>query len=190
MAPGDRWFFDAIAPVYDRLMPGADRDALNAPLRETTGPVRRVVEVGGGTGRALRVVDAEDRVLVDASPGMIRRAPAGVEPVLGDAARLPLRDGGVDAALVVDALHHFPDAPAAIAEAARVLRPGGVLVVRDFDPATLGGRVLAALEHAIRMQSTFLTADDVAALAADAGLDASIEDRGVVSTVVARKPGP
>ncbi len=53
----------------------------------------------------------------------------GVEPIRGDAARLPLRDACADVVVAGEVLEHVTDLPAVVAELARVLKPGGTLVV-------------------------------------------------------------
>ncbi|HVE64539.1 MAG TPA: methyltransferase domain-containing protein [Mycobacteriales bacterium] len=53
----------------------------------------------------------------------------GVTAVQGDAALLPLRDGCADVVVAGEVLEHVTDLPAVVAELARVLRPGGLLVV-------------------------------------------------------------
>ena len=63
-------------------------------------------------------------------PQMIR---AGVSLRLGDLTHLPLREGEVQAAVLSMVLHHLPDPVAALAEARRVLCPGGMLLIADFD---------------------------------------------------------
>lgn len=191
-------YFERFARFYDLGMPAADRGDLAAGLAAAERPVKRVLDVGGGTGRAARVlaedtreVAGRDVTVVDASAEMLKEArESGLPVVQGDAAGLPFRDDSVDAVTVVDALHHFPDRDGALAEAARVLRPGGVLVVRDFDPETLRGRLLVAAEHAIRFQSAFDPPDDLAARMERAGLDATVLERGFASTVVGVEPGP
>jgi len=97
------------------------------------------------------------------------------------------RDGTVDAVTIVDAFHHLPDQEAAIREAARVLAPGGALVVREFDPEHPLGRALVAAEHAIGMASRFRTPAALATAFDDAGLDPRIVDRGFGYTVAGVK---
>lgn len=189
MAPGDRWFFDRVARLYDHVMPPAPAGPLRRGLAMADGSVERVLDVGGGTGRAARALAIRDRIVVDATPGMVRRVPADLEPVLASATQLPIADGAVDAVLIVDALHHLPAPDRALAEAARVLRPGGALVVREFDRATVRGRLLEVAEHAIRMESTFLTAADLRDRLAAAGFEAAVLDEGFTCTVAGRKPG-
>ncbi|MDA2805492.1 class I SAM-dependent methyltransferase [Nocardiopsis suaedae] len=93
-----------------------------------------VLDVAGGDGywagqarkrgaRAVSVDLARGKML---RGSRLRHAPGLVE---GDALRLPLRDASVDAVLSVCAIEHFDDGPAALDEMARVLRPGGRLVM-------------------------------------------------------------
>jgi len=187
--PGDVGFFDRTAPLYDLVMPSANPDALGAGLALAERSVERVLDVGGGSGRATRALPIGERVVVDRSAGMLSRARSrGLAAVEGDAARLPAPDASVDGVVVVDALHHFPDQPAAVEEAARVLRPGGVLVVREFDPTHPLGRPLVAAERVMGMGSTFRRPDALAETVAAAGLDATVVDAGFGYTVAGVAP--
>ncbi|MXR42242.1 methyltransferase domain-containing protein [Halobaculum sp. WSA2] len=188
---GDVGFFDRIAPLYDVFMPPAGAEDLRAGLAFAHRPVERVVDLGGGTGRASRRLReiGLDPVVFDYSAGMLRRAgEEGLPGVRADAASLPVPDGGVDAVVVTDALHHFPDPEAAIGEVARALAPGGVLVIREFDPTTRRGRALATLESVAGMDSRFLDAETLADMLESAGLRGHVVDPGFGYTVVGVKP--
>lgn len=188
---GDVGFFDRIAPLYDAFMPPARAEDLRAGLAFAHRPIERVVDLGGGTGRASRTLRTAglDPVVFDYSAGMLRRARDYEIPgVRADAATLPIRDASVDAIVVTDALHHFPDPGAAVREAARALAPGGVLVVREFDPSTRRGRALATLESVARMDSQFFDAETLAATFDDAGLRGHVVDPGFGYTVAGVKP--
>ncbi|MFC6732640.1 MULTISPECIES: class I SAM-dependent methyltransferase [unclassified Haladaptatus] len=183
----DVTLFDRFAPLYERAMPAADRDVLEAGLAYATRPVTRLLDVGGGTGRASRALSVPEPVVVDAAGGMLREATTrGLAAVQGDATRLPVQTASVDAVVIVDALHHMPRHRAVIAEAARVLRPGGVLVVREFDPETLRGRALVAVERLVGFDSTFDTPHELAGLMKAAGLEPAVPDTGFGFTVVGR----
>ncbi|MFW5916863.1 MAG: class I SAM-dependent methyltransferase [Halorubrum sp.] len=183
---GDVRLFDRMAPLYDLAMPPASGEALAAGLDHATRPIERLLDVGGGTGRAAAALTGPEIAVVDASLGMLRRARGtrGLSAVAGDAGRLPFRDASVDAVTVVDAFHHLPDQGAAVREAARVIAPGGAIVIREFDPAHPLGRALVAAEHAIGMASRFREPRDLAGALADAGFDPRIVDRGFGYTVV------
>ncbi len=93
---------------------------------------RRVLEVGCGPGEASeRIVRelAAEVVAVDVSPRMVELTRArGVDAHVGDVQKLDLPDAMFDCALAAWMLYHVPDVDRALAELARVLRPGGRLV--------------------------------------------------------------
>jgi ubiquinone/menaquinone biosynthesis C-methylase UbiE len=135
--------FDVLAPEYDRLRPAGDgwNELAERSLAALEG-ARRLVDVGCGTGR-FAVLAAERlgaRVWgVDTSAEMLREAKGrpgarGVGWRRAEAGHLPFRDGWFDAAHSHLVLHLVDDLPRAIAELARVLAPGGRLVVGTFAP--------------------------------------------------------
>lgn len=186
---GDVAAFDRFARFYDLFAPGVDADEFAKGLARAERPIDRLLDVGGGPGRALDAVDPEIGVVVDAASGMVEQARTnGREAVLGDGARLPVATGSVDAVSVTDALHHIGDQAGLLAEAARVLRPGGVLVVLDFDPTTVRGRLLAGAEHAVGMGSVFRSPTELAEMMAQAGLTPTVIRNGFGYTVVGVVP--
>lgn len=126
--------FDRVADEYERARPDYPEAALEALVAHLgLGPRRRVVDVGAGTGRLTRhlVTQGAEVVAVEPLPGMRRRLAAqlpGVDLRAGTAEALPLADGDVDAAVAAQSFHWF-DAPRALAELHRVLRPGSGLAV-------------------------------------------------------------
>jgi demethylmenaquinone methyltransferase/2-methoxy-6-polyprenyl-1,4-benzoquinol methylase len=189
MAVDDVWFFELIAPVYDLFMPGATGDTLAEGLARAEGEIHRLLDVGGGTGRAARAIDAPSRIVLDASGRMLRRVPDGVDAVRGDARELPVRDGSIDGVLIVDAYHHLPDPERVLEACARALRPGGVLVIQEFGPSTLRGRLLATGEHLARLDSHFHTPADLVGDLRAVGFTASVVEAGFAYTVAGTKPG-
>jgi SAM-dependent methyltransferase len=120
--------FGSAARRYERYRPGPSAEAVEWILSDRTGTV---VDLGAGTGALSRVlvdrvgeviaVEPDDRmraVLVDQVPGVVA--------VAGRAESMPLADASVDA-VVASSSWHWVDPLPALAEMARVLRPGGVL---------------------------------------------------------------
>ena len=115
-------------------------DALAAALGDY--PLGRLLDIGTGTGRMAELFarSAERIVALDKSLAMLRVARAKlqhlpterVELVQGDFAQLPFNDASFDTVLFHQVLHFAQDPALAIAEAARVLRPGGKVAIVDF----------------------------------------------------------
>jgi ubiquinone/menaquinone biosynthesis C-methylase UbiE len=185
MSVGDVRQFDWIAPLYDLVTPGIDAAALEQGLELAERPIERVLDVGGGTGRAARSITASRRIVADPAHGMTAQAREhGLEAVRAGGANLPVRDDSIDAVLLVDALHHISAHRDTLNEAHRVLRPGGVLVVIDFDPTTIRGRLLAASEHLFGFDSTFQSPAALRESMGQSGFETTITERSVAYTVV------
>jgi ubiquinone/menaquinone biosynthesis C-methylase UbiE len=190
--PGDVDFFDRFAGLYDLVMPSARIGPLRDGFAFADRRIDSVVDLAGGTGRASDGLTAAgfDPVVVDRSAGMLRRTrESGHGAVRGDAEALPLRDDAVDAAVIIDALHHLPDPESGLAEAFRVLRPGGVVVIQEFDPLSHRGQVLAAAEHLVGFDSAFWTPAALCDRLAAAGFEPRIVREGFEYVVVGRVPG-
>lgn len=136
-------FFSSAAGQWDRL-----RDELFGPascLQALLGlldPEMSVADLGCGTGQVSAALAPFVRrvVAVDSSAEMLDAArarlggQANVALRRGTLERLPLDDASVDAALFVLVLHYLADPAGALAEAARVVRPGGRILVVDMLP--------------------------------------------------------
>src|SRR5579875_2990007 len=104
--------------------------------RETPGGrgAARILDIGCGTGSLWttnreRIGPHWDLTLGDTSAGMIETVRQALGPaaryVVADVQQLPFEDSSFDIVLANHMLYHVPDRPAAFAEVARVLRPGG-----------------------------------------------------------------
>jgi SAM-dependent methyltransferase len=99
------------------------------------------LEIGCGTGVHAALVRelGWTPIGIDLSAGMLRHARGRLPIARADAERLPLRDGSVPAAIAVMVHTDMPAYPVVLGEAARVLRPGGMLVHVGVHPCFCGG---------------------------------------------------
>jgi SAM-dependent methyltransferase len=123
------------------------------------GPINAFLDLGTGTGRLLQLFEGTYRQAtgVDASREMLAVARANLERSgitkatirLGDIFNLPLDGGQYDLVSIHQVLHYLENPDLAIDEAARMLRPGGRLVIVDFAPHGLD--VLRGEHHHARL---------------------------------------
>jgi ubiquinone/menaquinone biosynthesis C-methylase UbiE len=178
---GESVSFDRAVDYYDRtraLPREAHQQVIDVVAAELAGR-GRVVEIGVGTGRiGLDLVRAGVPLVgLDLSLPMLQRlvenAGDVVLPVVrGDATTLPFPDGVAGAAVASHVFHLVPEYPAALAELARVVRPGGpVLVSRGSPPRPLGDLVTVAWDVIGGQQLPgAATIEEVDAAASDLGL--------------------
>jgi ubiquinone/menaquinone biosynthesis C-methylase UbiE len=126
-----RLSFGSVADAYERARPLYALEALEW-LRDRL-PLRRVVDVGAGTGKLTRQLAAlgADVVAVepdDAMRAVFARVLPEIEVHAGSAEALPLADASVDVATAAQAFHWF-DLERALPELHRVIRPGGGIAV-------------------------------------------------------------
>jgi SAM-dependent methyltransferase len=98
-----------------------------------------VVDIGCGPGNIFATVGGSPKVLigVDISPGALKMAQeVGYTPLLADAQNLPLRDGCADLVVANATIHHCDDMAKVLAEAGRLVKPGGLLVTDKDSQST------------------------------------------------------
>ncbi len=147
-------YFKANASEWGRIraLHAPEKDVEAAIVRHLAAtPIEHLLDAGTGTGRMLELLAPQvtRAVGVDVSPEMLAiardrlmRANLGHCQVrLGDTYRLPFAAGsaltGFDAVVFHQVLHYLDDPGAAVAEAARVMRAGGRLLIADFAPHDL-----------------------------------------------------
>lgn len=212
--------FTAISPRYDRLnrllSAGQDQRWRRRAVRLFGPEVRRVLDVAAGTGDLGAAWLASRRgvelIASDFVPAMCAAGAAklGGRPgyrgsLVADALALPLATASVDGVMVAFGVRNFENLAAGLAELARVLRPGGELLVLDFFPPRkpagerlfrlyftrvlprLGGWISGdaeAYRYLPRSVSDFVDRERFAALLAAAGLAGlrSLELGGGIAT--------
>jgi ArsR family transcriptional regulator len=140
-----RRFFDERAEAWDSERALAvDPGVVEATLRELFARERpaNLLDIGTGTGRILQVlagevgyglgIDLSHDMLAVARANLDRREARNCQVRHGDMYQLPLPDASFDAVTLHQVLHFADDPFAALGEAARVLAPGGWLVVADL----------------------------------------------------------
>lgn len=140
-------YFSRNASGWDNIRKlHVSEETVEAALREIVGdrPVDSLLDLGTGTGRLLQLFEGIYRhgTGIDASREMLAVARSHLEKAgiskasirQGDIFNLPLENGGYDLVTIHQVLHYLEDPHLAIDEAARMLRPGGRLVIVDFAP--------------------------------------------------------
>lgn len=130
--------YTLLAPFYDAIVTAATRGARKRSLSALADvPPRDVLLLGVGTGLDLPHLPTQHRYVgLDLTAAMLKRAgprTAGLHfaPLRGDVQRLPFHDASFDAAVLHLILAVVPAPTLCLAEAVRVLKPGGTLLVFD-----------------------------------------------------------
>ena len=195
---------------YLRWMPRLWRSVINDALVDLVDPQggETVVDLGAGVGAgAMRAAGSGARVIAVEPTPFLRRTLAlrrlanrhrgDIEVVDGAAERIPVADGTVDAVWAVNTMHHWNDVERGVAEIARVLRPGGrVLLVDEVftDPAHPDHERFGTDHGPEHHGFTMVDADRMGALMGAAGLtdveasNTSVADRPAIRVRAAGPP--
>lgn len=137
-----RAYFDRVAATFsEQVLPGRTWEGLARSLLQLA-PRARYVDLGIGDGlltlmlsevaQSVTAVDISDEMLAALRTRAAQKGITNVETVRGDIEDLPLPDKSFDVAVLSQALHHAKSPAKALAEARRVLVPGGRLLVLDL----------------------------------------------------------
>ena len=169
--------FGLLAPHYDRLATFRRGERMAELLRLPTRG--SILDAAGGTGRVAQHLapNAGLALVIDESRPMLRRAASkpGLAAVQAEIENLPLPRRSQARIVMVDAFHHLRDQDRALAEMARVLEPGGCLVILEPDIHRLGARLIALAERLLLMRSRFRRGEDIARMASGLGLASRLE---------------
>ena len=140
-------YFESQAGDWDRIRTLHIAEAtVETAMRDALGPtpIELFVDVGTGTGRMLELFadrytsglgfDLSTAMLAYARPKLDRAGVVHAQVRHGDIYDLPLADGAAGAVVMHQILHYLSDPARAIAEAARLVAPGGKLLIVDFAP--------------------------------------------------------
>ncbi len=143
-------YFAAIADDWDSIRAlHFPNDAIEQALLDAAGPgpFRRVIDLGTGTGRMLTLfaplareaegLDLSHQMLTVARANLSRAGTTNTSVRQGDVSATPFDNASADLVIIHQVLHFIEDPGAVLAEAARILAPGGRLLIVDFAPHTL-----------------------------------------------------
>ena len=143
-------YFRANAAEWERIraLHAPEKDVEAAIVKRLTAhKIENLLDAGTGTGRMLELlgphvaravgVDVSPEMLAIARDRLLRENISHVQVRLADTYRLPFAGPVFDAVLIHQVLHYLDDPGAAVAEAARVMTPGGRLLIADFAPHDL-----------------------------------------------------
>ncbi len=164
--------FDATVDHYDPSIATADGRvrAILSRLGDLSG--KRVLDAGCGKGRYAGILKRRfptARVTgLDISAEMLGCVPPGIETVQQSILDIPFENGSFDAVVCIEALEHVVHVEQAVGELARVLRPGGILVLIDKNREKLGALEIEAWE-------TWFDAEEILRLLSSNDVDARAE---------------
>jgi ArsR family transcriptional regulator len=183
-------YFQANAPEWDRIRSlHVAEDEVEAAVCQALGrgPFRLLVDLGTGTGRMLELLAGRyDRAIgFDINHSMLAYARSKLEQSgisdasvrHGDLYEIALPDGAADAVIMHQVVHFLTDPTRAIQEAARILAPGGRLIVVDFAP-----HAMEFLRETYAHERLGFSKVQMAQWLAEAGLDLA-DERNLVPAV-------
>lgn len=163
---GRRWTQEDFSQYAEKLRPYVPPGGVLADLGGGTG------DLGAGIARVLEA----NLIVLDPTKQMLLRVQAHplISVRLASAEDLPFPDAYFDGLICSDAFHHVRDQQAAAREIARVVRPGGGVIMMEFEP----GGAIPALERLLGEPAGFLSGPELARLLAEVGIQGKIDAHG------------
>lgn len=141
-----------------------------------------VVDMGGGTGRLAHYLSKYCKTIyvLDESKGMLSKVKASkkIIPLLGDALDTGFNKDSIDVVIMSDMVHHVKDQARLIAEAYKILKKDGKLLILDFEKRHIKIKILRAFEYMLFGKLYFRTSSEVKNLIKDKFVITDFIDKG------------
>ncbi len=186
-------FFNLVAPVYEKFHFGARKTFRKIETLADFQTSDVVVDLGGGTGRIAKflVGKVQSITVIDVSEKMIEQCKKhfGLSCVIANGENLPIADNSVDRIILVDAFHHTRNQAQVIKEIKRILKSDGKIIIEEFNPSTILGKLIIILEKILKLGSAFHSPLSLENLFSSSGFSTQLFDAGKTNYhLVARKP--
>lgn len=174
--------FDKVHLGYDRFMKlfGFYEPEWIIEALDLTG-TEKIIDIGGGTGflAARLSAQAHSIIVLDESPGMLSHNTNNntIRPVVGNALKIPFPDHTFQVALLCDVVHHIRAQETLLAEAYRILKKGGRILILDFDRSHFKTSLLHLFEVSLFGRLFYRTTNGMRALLQDNGFTISKQDQ-------------
>jgi SAM-dependent methyltransferase len=179
----EAWTDPGVASAYRELWREFVEPAIPRLLDAAqVGPGDQVLDVAAGPGPVSRATAARGAhpTALDFSRPMLRSIGPTLPRVQADAGRLPVRDASVDRVVSNLGLLHFPDPQSALAEAARVVRPGGIVAFSVWGADATALRVVPAALTALHLGPATPTAPGFFLFGEPGVFEAALRTAGLV----------
>lgn len=174
-------FFDRVAPFYERLHGGAEKTFGRISVLANFQLTDRVLDIGGGTGRISQflVGKVAEVIVLDPSEKMIEECKKhlGLTCQVGSGEQISCADESIDKIMLVDAFHHIADQKKVLSEIRRVLKPDGLVVIEEFNPERMSGRLVVFFERIFGLGSTFHSPEKLGRFFENSGFAVRLLDR-------------
>lgn len=179
-------FFDIVAPIYEKVHFGAQKTFDKIGSIVVFEQSDKVIDLGGGTGRIANFLEnkVQKVTVVDASEGMLkqcRQRHPGLSCLCAEAQSLPFADESINKVVIVDAFHHFQNQKQAIKEIKRVLAKNGKVIIAEFNPLKMVGKLVIIMEKLFLMGSVFHSPSSLANLFSSNGFKVGLIDENKAS---------
>ncbi|MBY8994846.1 MAG: class I SAM-dependent methyltransferase [Candidatus Heimdallarchaeota archaeon] len=170
--------FSKVAKKYDNFVGKFNLDEIIDYLPLDTANL--LLDLGGGTGRVAEQLQdiVNECIVFDYSYEMLLQAKSKTDRFLliqGSGENLPFREKSLQQIFLNDSFHHIKEQKETLEESYRVLKPGGKLIIREFDKSYFWNFILRFLEFIVGFGSTFYSPKKLGAICEEIGFKVSWE---------------
>lgn len=185
--------FNFLAPIYNKFNLSAKKTFRKINKFGQFQKSDTVLDLGGGSGRIAKffVGEVKQITVLDVSLEMIKECQKqnAITCILGTADKLSFQNNSFDKIIIIDAFHHFTEQPRTAQKINQILKPGGKIIIEEFNPQKFLGWLAAKIEKTITPKSNFLSPQILAGIFRNLGLKTELVNKNsTVYYLIVEKP--